>query len=340
MTMLLLPYVVVAGVFGAVEYVLEMVPSFIYSMVAFPFLGVANAAVRAILVPGALLLVFYLLAERTDADLWTSRVPLWLAVFVGTLIVFIPIDVGQAAFSATLPGFTTSQALVIYFGDAISSSLNHSFIGISGVLLWQVLARPKTAEAYSKPRGSLHGTEDVSVVGVALVGIYSWQYLAQAYQATYLVSGTKNVVAVFFASLLGGGSSEYFTLAGYQQIILLMLVPFLLFFLLARGEGLNPYVQGRKIAAVIFAWALFIRFFAPYFYVYFEQLFDPAALAGQTIVSTVASELAPANLIGIVASSCTFTLLGMAATVFGFFARNDRLAKAQGHQPPPGPLPQ
>ena len=174
-------------------------------------------------------------------------------------------------------------------------------------------------------------------VGVVILVVYVWQYLAQAYQATYLL-GVRSEPAVLLASLLGGGSSLYYTVAVWQQTLLLMVFPFVLYFLVARREALNPFVQGRKIALSILLWAVFFRVFTSYFYIYFARMFDPQAFPGQTIVSTISSEFVPMNLIPIVASTAAFVFLGMTAVVFGFFSReaatSTEPASAQREQGP------
>jgi hypothetical protein len=324
----ILPFLLVAAAFGVVEYVVESIPGFLSNSLDVNSRGASavslyhtlDAIVKVSLVPVALFLAFYFLAARGDLDLRRSYFAVALSIFAGTLLVFVPIDVGQIATGTPLPGFTSAEAVVVSISDAISSSLNHAFIGFSAVFLWQLVAKPPSSASYLGRKEGLHGTEDISIVGVVILVVYIWEYLAQAYQATYLL-GVRNEPAAVIASLLGAGSPIYYTVAVLQQTLLLMVFPFVLYFLVARNEGLNPFVQGRKIALSILLWAVFLRVFTSYFYVYFARLFDPAAFAGQTIVSTISSEFVPMNLIPIAASTLAFLFLGMTAVVFGFYSR-------------------
>jgi hypothetical protein len=316
-----LSYAAVAAAFGVAEYVLEMVPRAIYNSFHYPtwVLGLANATVRSLLVPFALFLVFYLLAERRRVSLAASRFGVGLSIFLGTLLIFIPVDMGQVVSGTTLPGFTVFEAAVIAVGQAVSASLNHFFIGLSGVLLWQVTSRQPDIEGYLV-RKRLHGTEDVSIPGVIMVIVFAWQYLAEAYQATYQAHPSHQGLVAAIALLLGGGTSVYYSIETLQQIILLQALPFFLYFFVARLEGLNPFVQWQKIAVVVFLWALFLHIFGPYFYVYAAQALDPAAFPGQTLATSVVGEFTAATMIGNVATSATFATLGLTACLFGFFS--------------------
>jgi len=326
---LLLAYFAVAAAFGAAEYLLEMVPRQVYNAVAYPtwVLGVANATVRSLLVPFGLLLAFYLLAERRKVSLKGSRLALALSIFLGTLVVFVPVDASQVASGTTLPGFTALEAVAIAIGQAFSASLNHALIGVCGVLLWQVNARQPDVEGYLG-RKQAHGTEDVSIPGVIMVVVFAWQYLAEAYQATYEALPKHSSAVALVAVLLGGGTSYYYSLETFQQILLLQAFPFVLYFFVARIEGLNPFIQWRKIAAVVFLWALFLHIFAPYFYVYFAQALDPAAFPGQTLATSLANEFTAGTIIGNLATSVTFAALGLTACLFGFLSREERHAAA------------
>ncbi len=319
---IILPYAIVAAAFGAVEYVLDLVPGSVLGVQS-PYYDVVDAAARAVLVPFALLATFYVLARRTQPDPRLSHIAIAASIFLGTLLVFVPVDLGRQITGTPLPGFTIGQTEIISIGDAVSSSINHVFIGFFAVFLWELLERPPSISS----AGALHGTEDVSLVGVVMVGVYAWEYLAQAYQSTYQL-GVGNVLASSLASVLGAGSPAYYVVAIWQQIVLLMLLPFALFFLLAYKERLNPFVQSRKIMATILLWSLFLRAFTSYFYVYFVQLLKPGALAGQSFAATLASELNGPSLIGILVSTLGFLFLGFTAIVFGYYAR-ERSGKAE-----------
>ena len=324
---LMLPFVLLAAVFGAVEYVIESIPGFLFvrlqidsqSPSVLALYNNIDAAVRVTLVPFVLFLAFYLLARRSGIDLRRSYLAVALSIFVGTALVFLPIDIGQSAVSTPLPGFTPLEAAVESVGGAFGSSLNHAFIGFSAVFLWGFINRPPGSRDL-EPTEVLHGTEDVSIVGVVMVAVYVWEYLAQAYQAMYPLS-SSNELATIFASVLGGGSPLFYTFAIWQQAVLLMMLPFALFFLIARRQGLNPYVQGRKIAVVILLWGLFLRAFTSFFYVYIARVFDPSAFPGATLASTLAGEFAPMDLLGIVASTLNFLFLGITAVVFAYYSR-------------------
>jgi len=325
---LMLPFVLVAAAFGAAEYVVESIPGFLFvrlnvdsqSPSVLALYNTVDAGVRVTLVPFALFLAFYLLAARSDIDLRRSYFAIALSVFVGTVVVFLPIDLGQAATTTPLPGFTPLEAAVESIGGAFGSSLSHAFIGFSAVFLWQFVNRPPGSSLSSETAESLHGTEDVSIVGVVMVAVYVWEYLAQAYQAVYPL-GANNQLATIFASALGAGSPLFYTFAIWQQAVLLMVFPFALFFFISRRQGLNPFVQARKIAVVVFLWGLFLRTFTSFFYVYIARLFDPNAFQGATLASTLAGELVPMSLLGIVASTFDFLFLGMTAVAFGFYSR-------------------
>lgn len=339
---LLVPFVLLAATFGAVEYLIESIPGFLFvrlqidsqSPSVLALYNTVDAAVRVTLVPFTLFLAFYVLARRSGVDLRGSYFAVALSIFVGTVLVFLPIDIGQAAVSTPLPGFTRLEAAVESAGGAFGSSLNHAFIGFSAVFLWRFISRPPGSRDFDPGHG-LHGTEDVSIVGVVMVAVYVWEYLAQAYQAMYPLS-SSNELATVFSSVLGGGSPYFYTFAIWQQAVLLMVLPFALFFLIARRQGLNPFVQGRKIAAAVLLWGLFLRTFTSFFYVYIARIFDPSAFPGATLASTLAGELTPMSLLGILASTLNFLFLGVTAVAFAYYSRDHggpALASVQGGPP-------
>jgi len=327
---LMLPFVFVAAAFAAVEYVVEQIPGFLFvrmnldsqSQSVIALYNTVDSGVRVALVPFALFLAFYLLAARSDPDLRKSYFAIAFSIFIGTLLVFLPVEVVQAATSKPLPGFTPSEAVLESIGGALGSSLSHWFIGFSAVFLWQFVKRPTDSSLHSEPAQRLHGTEDVSIVGVVMVAVYVWEYLAEAYQAMYPIAAS-NQVATVFASLLGAGSPLFYTFAIWQQAVLLMVLPFALFFFISRREMLDPFVQGHKVAVVILLWGLFLRTFTSYFYVYFARIFDPNAFPGATLASTLAGEFMPMNLLGVIASTLDFLFLGITAVAFGFYSRTD-----------------
>ena len=327
---LILSFVVFAAVFAAAEYVVERIPGFLFvrlnvdsqSPSVLSLYYTVSSGLRVAMVPFALFFAFYLLASRSDLDLRRSYFAVAVSILVGTLLVFLPVELVESVTSKPLPGFSPSGAALESIGGAFGSSLSHSFIGFSAAFLWQYLAwRGSTPRPQATAR-RLHGTEDVSIVGVVMVAVYVWEYLAQAYQAMYPL-GANDELAAFFASLLGGGSPFFYPFAIWQQALLLTVLPFVLFFLIARKERLDPFVQGRRIALVVFLWGLFLRTFTSFFYVYIARIFDRNAFPGATLASTMAGELVPMNLFGVIASTFDFLFLGITAVAFAFYMRRD-----------------
>lgn len=329
-------FVLLAAVFGAAELALEWIPQYLFTNLSINSQGPAvialydflDASLRVALVPFALFVAFYFLASRDQVDLRRSFFSVALSIFVGTVIVFLPVGVGRMLSGPPPPGFTDAEAVIQSIGSSLGSSLNHAFIGFSAVFLWQFIHRPPGTQSYLESKGKLHGLEDLSIVGVVLIGIYVWEYLARAYDALYPL-GAANQVATFFASLLDAGSHDFYTVAIWQQVLLLLVLPFILFFVIARQQRLNPYVQGRRIAVIFFVWGLFLRTVPPYFYVYFARLFDPNAFPSATLGSTFADELVLTNLMGIVASTFTFLFLGITAVVLAFYSQKETQVQKQ-----------
>ena len=336
---LLLPFVLLGAAFGVAEFLVELLPQYLFTSLGIDtqapavmsFYDLLDAAVRVALVPLALFLAFYLLASRKDINLGGSYFPILLSIFVGTMIVFLPVGVGRVLSSPPPPGFTGAEAVVQSIGASVGSSLNHAFIGFCAVFLWQMVNKPPRISSYVESTEKLHGLEDLSIVGVVMVVVYLWEYLARAYDAIHPVGGA-NELAGLFASVLGAGSPSFHAVAIWQQILLLLILPFALYFLIARYQKLNPFVQGRKILAIVFVWGLFLRTVPPFFYFYFTRLFDPNAFPSVTLASTFADEFVPTNLIGILSASFTFLFLGITAVVFAFFSNQKKT------KPPQAPI--
>jgi hypothetical protein len=338
----LLPFALLAAVFGVAELITESIPPYLYSSLSiaskgatfFVLYDILNDLLRFALVPFALFFAFYVLASKRDIDLRRLYLAIGVSIFLGTMVVFLPAGVARVVTAPPPPGFTLGQVVFQSIGASFGSSLNHAFIGFSGLFFWQMIHKPPSISGYTETSGKLHGLEDLSIVGVLLTAVYFWEYLARAYQAMYPL-GASNQIATIFASMLGAGSSNFYAIAVWQQALLLLVLPFLVYFLIARHQRLNPFVQGSKIIVIVFVWGLFLRTVPPFFYVYFARFFDPNAFPSVSLASTFANELAPTNLIGILGASLSFLFLGLTAVVFAFLENQENaqsLAPAQENE--------
>lgn len=338
---LMLPFFLVGAAFGAAEIVVESVLDSLFTTLNIHSQGQAvvslyntiDATIGVALVPFALFLAFYLLASRRETDLRRSYLSIVVSIFVGTVVVFLPVEAARAFSGTPSPGFTVVGAAIGSVGGSINSSLNHAFVGFSAVFLWHSMHKT-TSTGHSESPVKPHGLEDLSIVGVVMAAVYVWEYLARAYYTMYPL-GVSNQLATVLASLLGAASPDYYAIAIWQQLLLLTALPFAFYFLIARQQELNPFAQGRKIAIILFIWGLFLRSIQPFFYIYFARLFDPNAFPSATLGSAFAEEFVPVNFLGIVASSSVFLFLGITALAFAFFS----LGEGRSSPAPPAVAP-
>jgi hypothetical protein len=169
------------------------------------------------------------------------------------------------------------------------------------------------AEEY--PHDARRAILAISLVGLSVLLVYTFESLLQAYEVLYLPFGESGPFAALRGIFPG---PTYDVILPWQSMVLEQVVPFLLFFWVALRIRLSPFRSTLQIAVLLLLWGAVLALLRFPLLAYAEQVVFSRPL-GVSFSYLVGAELTPIYVAGLISDATIFMMLGFTAIAFAYF---------------------